>query len=164
MKCRVANKKQLDKVRRETVYALSPVAILSILWVCESRFHFGYDKMQKAADKISARYDDISQGYVSFEDLKECLKDVDGVDIPFDMKCQPYNTIDDARRIAEYTQKAFATAVFCSVLCDKFDFHSVKATQAIKQFCTVFDELKYNDDAIRKLQERYFTDYQIRVT
>lgn len=163
MKCRVpTNQHQLDKARCEAVHELSPVTILAILLVCETKLHFGFEKMRKAADRVNNRYDDLSQKYITFDDLKECLQD-EGIEIPFSMDYQPCNTLDDARRIAEYTQKAFATAVFSSVLVDKFLFGSVKSQQAVKWVCDAFDQLKDDRKAYRALQERYINDYQIQV-
>ena len=163
MKCRVATQKQIRKFNKEYVYHLSPITILAILWTSESKLKFGYEKMRKMADRVNYRYDDIAQGYISFDDLKECLKEDDGVDVPFSLDKQECHTLDDARRIAEYTQKAFATVVFASVLCDKFHFGSVKTQQSIKWLCEVFDEIKGNREAIKRLQERYYTDFLIQV-
>ena len=162
MRCRVPTQRQLDKARQEAVYELSPVVILSILYVCENKLHFGFEKMRKVADRVNNRYDDITQKYVSFEDLKDCLKD-DGIEIPFSLDYQPCHTLDNARRIAEYTQKAFATAVFSSVLVDKFLFGAVKSQQAVKWLCDTFDKLKENRREISELQERYLNDYGIQV-
>lgn len=163
MKCRVPTQRQLYKARQEAVYELSPVVILSILYVCENKLHFGFEKMRKVADRVNNRYDDITQKYVSFEDLKECLKD-DGIEIPFSLDAQPCHTLDDARRIAEYTQKAFATVVFSSVLVDKFLFGSVKSQQAVKWLCDTFDRLKDDPKTYRALRDRYYNEYQIQVS
>lgn len=163
MKCRIAAANKLKKARQEACFALSPVAILSMLYVGEFKLHFGREKLRKLALKVSDRYDDLSQKYISFDDLKECLREVDGVEIPFSMDFQACNTLDDAKKIAEYTQKAFATSVFASVLVDKFGFHSVKAQQAVKQLCDVFDKMKDSPKTIRTLQERYYEEYEVKV-
>lgn len=62
------------------------------------------------------------------------------------------------------TQKAFATTVFASVLCDKFWFTAEQAQQAVKQLCNVFDKMKDSPKTIRTLQERYYSDYEVMVS
>lgn len=163
MKCRIADSKTLRKKCSEAVFALSPVSVLSILFVGETKLQFGYDKLRKLADKVNDRYDDISSGYLTFDDLKECLISDNGVEIPYEIKYRPTHTIDDAIRNAEYTQKAFATAVFASVLCDKFLFGKVKTQQAVKWLEKTFDTLKDRPQIVKELQRRYFCDYEVQV-
>lgn len=164
MKCRIANQRQIRKQCDETVRALSPVAILSMLFVGETDLKFDYESLRKLAEKVNDRYDDISQGYVSLDDLIECLGDVDGVNIPYRIKYRETHTLDDAVRNAEYTQKAFATTVFASVLCDKFWFTAEQAQSAVHSLESAFDVLKDRPGAIKALQERYYTDYEVMVS
>ena len=164
MKCRVATQRQIRKKCDEETWKLSPVAILSMLYVGEVKLRFGYEKMRKLASCVSYRYDDISKKYVTLEDLIECLKRTDDVCINYEIKYRPTYTLDDATRNAEYTQKAFATTVFASVLCDKFLFKKTKAQQAVKWLEQTFDKLKDRPRAIKALQERYFTDYEVMVS
>jgi hypothetical protein len=135
-----------------------------MLFVGETKLQFGYEKMRKLAECVGERYDDISQKYVTLEDLIECLKDTDHVSLDYKIEYRPTHTLDDAIRNAEYTQKAFATAVFASVLCDKFWFKDKKAQQSVKWLEQTFDKLKDRPRAIRALQEIYFTDYEVSVS
>lgn len=164
MKVRVPNQHRLDKIRQEICNDLSVVSVASMLMVCDKKLHFGYEKMRKAAKAICYLFDSINGGYVDFYDLQECLQEADGVTIPFDMKTkQQCNTIDDAQRIAEYTQKAFSCAVLCTVLCDKFWIQSTKANQSVKQVCAIFDELKNDATAVTEYETRLRNDFEIAI-
>lgn len=165
MKCRVRSQKQLDKLRSDAVHRYSPISITAMLTVCESKLHFGNEKIRKAAKEISNSYDSISKHYISFEDLKECLHDYDGVQVPFDFEHkQSYDTIDDAEALAAYAQKAFACAVLCTVLCDKFGFRTVKAQQAVNQVCDTFDHLKDNRRALNEQKTYFLKKYGVLIS
>ena len=165
MKCRVASEKQVQKYLRNYVYSLSPVSIISIMYVCENKLHFGFEKMRKVADRVNNRYDDISKGYLKFDELKECLSEDDGIEIAYDLNFRrPAHTYDEARKNAEYTQKAFATAVFASVLCDKFLFHQTKVYQSIKWLETTFDRLKDRPSELKELLRKYEDQYKVKIT
>ena len=162
MKCRIATRRQLDKEREKTVHETSAVSVASMLMVCEKRLHFGRDKMRWATRFISDQFDLVNQDYMKYEDFVEGLKDFIDVDIPFDLQtAQRCVTLDDAQNIAYYTQKAFATAILCTVLCEKFGFGRVKTQQAVKQFCTIFDEMKRNKKALTEYERHLHDVYQI---
>lgn len=162
MKCRVMNERKLAKKLEEADKSLSAVSIASMLMVCEVKHRFGYDKMRKAAQQISYSFDSINCDYIDFDGLKEALEENDGVILPFDLKTyQACHTADDAQRIAEYTQKAFACAVLCTMLCDKFGFKQKKAQLAIKQFCSLFDELKRNRAFMKEYETHLLQKYSI---
>lgn len=162
MKCRIASSRKLEKERAKTVNKSSPVAVASMLMVCEKRLRFGYLKMRWAVRYISDQFDLVNQGYMNYEDYVESLRDYYGVNVDYDLKTpKTCNTLDDAQRIATYTQKAFATAILCTVLCEKFGFGRVKTQQAVKQFCTIFDEMKQDKNALTEYEKHLHDVYQI---
>lgn len=161
MKCRVRTQRQLDRVRSQSVKELSPVSIVAMLTVCIDKLHFGREKVRKAASEIDYSFDSITKDYVAFKDLKEDLLE-QGVDIPFDFDhFQPCFTIDDAEKNTFYVEKAFACAVFCTVLMDKFLFGSVKTQQAVKQLCVLCDELKNDRNRLKDLEKMLLDKFEI---
>lgn len=162
MKCRIATRRQLDKEREKTVHETSAVAVASMLMVCEKRLHFGYEKMRLATRLISDQFDLVNEDYMNLDDYIESLRDYYGVEIPFDVHAkQTCVTLDDAQNIAYFTQKAFSTSILCTVLCEKFGFGSQKTQQAVKQFCTIFDETKRDKKALTEYERHLHDVYQI---
>lgn len=162
MKCRIATRRQLDKEREKTVHETSAVSVASMLMVCEKRLHFGYEKMRWAARYISDQFDLVNEDYMNLDDYIESLRDYYGVEIPFDVHTkQTCITLDDAQNIAFFMQKAFATVILCTVLCEKFGFGSKKTQQAVKQFCTIFDEMKRDRKALTEYEKHLYDVYQI---
>ena len=164
MKCRVKSERQLQKERDKACKSMSPITVAALLSVADFKLHFGYEKMQKFAKAIMDSYDSISQKYVTFEDLKECLETDDDVKIPFSMDYQKCETVDDAISIAAYTQKAFGSAVISTVLCDKFWFKSKKVEQCVKWFCDSFDLYLNDRKALNEVNHDLFVKYDIIVT
>ena len=111
MKCRIRTQRQLDRIRRQSIYNLSPVSIVAMLTLCIDKLHFGVEKVRKAATEINYSFDSINKDYVAFKDLKEDLFE-QGVDIPFDFDhYSPCYTVEDAEKNALYAEEAFACAV-----------------------------------------------------
>lgn len=164
MKCRVLSQHKTDLYRKRKVNEMSKVTVAAMLGVCELKLHFGEEKMKKAAKEIERGYESLTEKYVTFEDLKECLAETDGVVIPFSFDPQKSETLDDQIRIAEYTQKAFACAVLCTVLCDKFLFGQKKAQQAVKQLCDMFDEFYKSKNTLSQYLKELYIKYYIQVS
>ena len=165
MKCRVINQRQADKLRGEKIRELSPVAITAMLTVCEEKLHFGPEKLCKAAREICYSYDSIAKDYISFDELKESLEESDGVTIPYDFDhFFKYDTKEDVTAAAVYAQKAFACAVLCTELCDKFRFGAKKAQQAADQVCRVFDELHQNRAYYTQKVQKFYNEYRFDIS